>query len=117
MRSANKIEDPREIGAIADWIVGQGLTGDDLPGLLRVFCERIVALGVPLWRHEQETASYVGCSVAIAVCPRIESLCEPLGCHLLMSATFAGACSRPLRPLGDHTLRGLEKPQELFTLP
>jgi adenylate cyclase len=54
---------------------------------------------------------------AVNEASRIESLCEPLGCHLLMSATFARACPRALRSLGHQTLRGVANPQELFTLP
>ncbi|MGH6919445.1 MAG: adenylate/guanylate cyclase domain-containing protein, partial [Geminicoccaceae bacterium] len=54
---------------------------------------------------------------AVNEASRIEALCEPLGCHVLMSAAFAGACPRALRSLGRHTLRGVASPQELFTLP
>jgi len=54
---------------------------------------------------------------AVNEASRIEALCEPLCCHLLLSATFAGSCARPLRSLGHHTLRGVASPQELFTLP
>jgi adenylate cyclase len=54
---------------------------------------------------------------AVNEASRIEVLCEPLGCHVLTSATFAHACPRPLRSLGRHALRGVANPQELFTLP
>jgi len=54
---------------------------------------------------------------AVNEASRIEALCEPLGCHVLTSAAFAGACPHPLRSLGQHTLRGVASPQELFTLP
>ena len=54
---------------------------------------------------------------AVNEASRIEALCEPLGCHVLMSATFARACPRKLRSLGRHSLRGVASPQELFTLP
>jgi adenylate cyclase len=54
---------------------------------------------------------------AVNEASRIEALCEPLGCHVLMSATFARACPRKLRSLGRHGLRGVASPQELFTLP
>ena len=54
---------------------------------------------------------------AVNEASRIEALCEPLGCHLLASAAFAGACPRPLRSLGRHALRSVAAPQELFTLP
>ena len=53
---------------------------------------------------------------AVNEASRIEALCEPLGCHLLISAAFAHACPQTLRSLGRHTLRGVAKPQELFTL-
>ena len=54
---------------------------------------------------------------AVNEASRIEALCEPLGCHVLMSAAFAGACPEALRSLGHHTLRGVASAQELFTLP
>jgi adenylate cyclase len=54
---------------------------------------------------------------AVNEASRIEALCEPLGCHVLTSATFARACPRTLRWLGRHTLRGVGSPQVLFTLP
>ena len=54
---------------------------------------------------------------AVNEASRIEALCEPLGCHLLTSAAFARACPQALRALGQHTLRGVASPQELFTLP
>jgi adenylate cyclase len=53
---------------------------------------------------------------AVNEASRIEALCEPLGCHVLTSAAFARACPHPLRSLGQHTLRGVASPQELFTL-
>jgi len=54
---------------------------------------------------------------AVNEASRIEALCEPLGCHVLMSAAFARTCPQRLRSLGQHTLRGVASPQELFTLP
>jgi adenylate cyclase len=53
---------------------------------------------------------------AVNEASRIEALCEPLGCHLLTSAAFARACPRSLRSQGRHALRGVARPQELFTL-
>jgi adenylate cyclase len=53
---------------------------------------------------------------AVNEASRIESLCEPLGQHLLISESFARAFDRPLRSLGRHQLRGVAKPQELFSL-
>jgi adenylate cyclase len=53
---------------------------------------------------------------AVNEASRIEALCEPLGCHVVTSAAFASACPQALRSLGRHTLRGVARPQELFTL-
>ncbi|MDA1324435.1 MAG: adenylate/guanylate cyclase domain-containing protein [Proteobacteria bacterium] len=50
---------------------------------------------------------------------RIETLCRPLECDLLISETFARAatdCSDHLVSLGYHPLRGIREPQELFTV-
>jgi adenylate cyclase len=49
---------------------------------------------------------------------RIETLCEPLGRKVLISAELAAAvgASRPLVPLGHHTLRGVREPQEIYGL-
>lgn len=57
MPSAKDLADAREIGAVRAWMVRQGLTSDDLPGLLGGFCERLVALGVPLWRGHMSLAT------------------------------------------------------------
>ncbi|MEM7022727.1 MAG: adenylate/guanylate cyclase domain-containing protein [Pseudomonadota bacterium] len=54
---------------------------------------------------------------AVNEASRIESLCQSLGCHVVTSATFADACPRALRSLGQHTLRGVADTRELFTLP
>lgn len=49
---------------------------------------------------------------------RIETLCEPLGRKVLISAELASAlgANRPLAPLGRHTLRGVREPQEIYGL-
>jgi adenylate cyclase len=49
---------------------------------------------------------------------RIETLCEPLGCKVLVSAELAAAVrdvSR-LEPLGRHQLRGVREPVAVFAL-
>ena len=49
---------------------------------------------------------------------RIEALCEPLGCQVLVSTELAaavGATSR-LVPLGCHALRGVREMQEIYGL-
>jgi adenylate cyclase len=49
---------------------------------------------------------------------RIEKLCEPLGRSVLVSAEFAAAAARPdrLMSLGEHMLRGVREPREIFGL-
>ena len=49
---------------------------------------------------------------------RIETLCEPLGRKVLISAEFASVVgdSRSLEPLGYHTLRGVRDPRKIYAL-
>ena len=49
---------------------------------------------------------------------RIETLCEPLGRKVLISAELAAVVgdSRRLDPLGYHTLRGVREPREIYGL-
>ncbi len=54
---------------------------------------------------------------AVNVASRIESLCRPLGCPVLISGDVAIRCGTRLAALGDHTLRGSAQPVALFTLP
>jgi adenylate cyclase len=49
---------------------------------------------------------------------RIETLCEPLGRKVLVSAEFAATAgdSRRLEPLGYHRLRGVREPRAIYGL-
>jgi adenylate cyclase len=49
---------------------------------------------------------------------RIETLCEPLGRKVLISAELAAVVGnrRCLEPLGYHTLRGVQNPREIYGL-
>src|SRR6266576_965888 len=49
---------------------------------------------------------------------RIETLCEPLGRNLLLTAEFAASMTdrRRLEPLGRHDLRGVREAREIFGL-
>jgi adenylate cyclase len=49
---------------------------------------------------------------------RIEALCEPLGCQVLVSAELAAAVDAKCRlvPLGCHALRGVREMQEIYGL-
>ena len=55
---------------------------------------------------------------AVNEAARIETLCEPLGRKVLVSAEFAlaaGTCTG-LRPLGRHRLRGVREPRAVYAL-
>lgn len=54
---------------------------------------------------------------AVNEASRIEALCKSLGHQLLISESFATAYNRPLTSIGEHQLRGVARPQELFTAP
>jgi adenylate cyclase len=49
---------------------------------------------------------------------RIETLCEPLGRKVLVSAELAAAIrnKKRLEPLGAHLLRGVREAKEIFAL-
>jgi adenylate cyclase len=47
---------------------------------------------------------------------RIEAVAKSLDLPLVVSDDFARAYGAPLRSLGQHKLRGLEQPHELFTM-
>ena len=46
---------------------------------------------------------------------RIESLCPVVGKPILTSRAFARACPVRLLSVGKHKLKGVPKPQEIFT--
>lgn len=54
---------------------------------------------------------------AINVASRIEGLCRPLACPVLISGDVATRADTPLTALGHHSLRGAAQPVALFTLP
>ena len=56
---------------------------------------------------------------AVNEASRIQDLCRPLDCDVLISRAFhdiACSCHGQLISLGRHELRGISAPQELFTL-
>ena len=55
---------------------------------------------------------------AVNEAARIETLCEPLGYNVLVSAELAAAAGndRRLRPLGRHRLRGVRDEREIYAL-
>jgi class 3 adenylate cyclase/uncharacterized protein (DUF427 family) len=54
---------------------------------------------------------------AVNEAARIEALCKTLGEPVLISSAFAAGVGGELRSLGEHELRGVRAPQEIFTLP
>ncbi len=54
---------------------------------------------------------------AVNVASRIEGLCRPLRCAVLISGEVAARCGLELAGLGCHALRGTVEPLPLFTLP
>ncbi len=55
---------------------------------------------------------------AVNEAARIETLCEPLGRKVLVSAEFAAAAPNcnDLQPLGQHRLRGVREPRAIYGL-
>ncbi len=53
---------------------------------------------------------------AVNEASRMEALCGPLGCSIVMSEAVAAASPIPVRSLGCHWLRGIASARELFTL-
>ena len=55
---------------------------------------------------------------AVNEAARIETLCEPLGRKVLVSAEFAAAAGgcNGLQPLGHHRLRGVREPRAIYGL-
>jgi adenylate cyclase len=54
---------------------------------------------------------------AVNLASRIEGLCRSLDCPVLTSEAVAAHCSQELVSLGSHSVRGVETPVVLFTLP
>ena len=54
---------------------------------------------------------------AVNEASRMEVLCQPLGCSVIMSESVASESPVPVQPLGRHLLRGIAEERELFTLP
>ena len=52
---------------------------------------------------------------AVNRCARLESMTKALGVPALASADFRRVCTRPMRSLGMHRLRGVPEPMEIFT--
>lgn len=52
-RGPDRLEHPwlcPEVGALTDWLIEQGLHQTEMTHVVQGFCERLLALGLPLWR-------------------------------------------------------------------
>jgi adenylate cyclase len=47
---------------------------------------------------------------------RLAGMCKELGCWVLVSSAFPGCYPNEMVSLGHHAMRGVETPQEIFTL-
>jgi adenylate cyclase len=54
---------------------------------------------------------------AVNLASRIEGLCRSVDCPVLISEEVAAHCSQQLVRVGNHSVRGVEGPVALFTLP
>jgi len=59
---------------------------------------------------------FTAIGTAVNVASRIEQLCRPLACPVLISEDFARRCTANLATIGRHSLRGATQAVELFTL-
>jgi adenylate cyclase len=53
---------------------------------------------------------------AVNLASRLEALCKQLDRSVLISASFASACSEDLERIGSYRLSGIAQPAEVFTL-
>ncbi|MGI9509591.1 MAG: adenylate/guanylate cyclase domain-containing protein [Geminicoccaceae bacterium] len=53
---------------------------------------------------------------AVNLASRLEALCKPLDCPVLVSSAFEDACDEAMAPLGGHRLNDIADTIEVFTL-
>jgi adenylate cyclase len=76
-------------------------------------------LGDILWGNigAADRLDFTAIGPAVNLVTRLEGLCRPLGCSVLISGVVAAETAAPLVPLGEHVLRGIATPCTVFTLP
>jgi len=76
-------------------------------------------LGEILWGNigAADRLDFTAIGPAVNLVSRLEGLCRPLGRSILISGALAAATATPLLALGEHRLRGIAAPCEVFTLP
>ena len=76
-------------------------------------------LGEILWGDigAADRLDFTAIGPAVNLVSRLEGLCRPLGRSVLVSGAVAAETTMPLVPLGQHVLRGIAAPCDVFTLP
>ncbi|MCJ2134758.1 adenylate/guanylate cyclase domain-containing protein [Methylobacterium sp. J-026] len=88
-------------------------------GLPELAAECVVHFGTVIYGNvgTERRLDFTIIGRAVNEASRIESQCAALGHALLVSESFAQRCARPLQPVGTIELRGLSRPQRVWTLP
>ena len=75
-------------------------------------------LGEILWGNigAADRLDFTAIGPAVNLVSRLEGLCRPLGKAVLISGAFAAETSAAIIPLGEHVLRGIARPCEVFTV-
>jgi class 3 adenylate cyclase len=78
-----------------------------------------VHFGEILWGNigAADRLDFTAIGPAVNLVSRLEGLCKPLGCNVLVSGAAAAETTVTLTPLGEHRLRGIANPCAVFTLP
>jgi class 3 adenylate cyclase len=76
-------------------------------------------LGEILWGNigAADRLDFTAIGPAVNLVSRLEGLCRPLGHSVLISGAVAAETATPLLSLGQHELRGIAAPCDVFTLP
>ena len=88
-------------------------------GLPRLPFGAALHLGEILWGNigAADRLDFTAIGPAVNLVSRLEGLCRPLGRSVLISGAVAAETATPLRSLGQHELRGIAAPCDVFTLP
>ena len=75
-------------------------------------------LGEILWGNigAADRLDFTAIGSAVNLVSRLEGLCRPLGRWVLISGAVADETTMPLLSLGEHELRGIAEPCDVFTL-
>jgi adenylate cyclase len=76
-------------------------------------------LGEILWGNigAADRLDFTAIGPSVNLVSRLEGLCRPLGHSVLISGAVASEATTPLLSLGQHELRGIAAPCDVFTLP